>query len=224
METLKTEGAIQDLQQQFIQQSYVFVGAALPTALTEVAYQYLQMIAQNAQGTQGDALFPDTFALYGDPFMESIQLHLQPLIEQITERPLVPTYAYCRLYKYGDELHPHRDRPSCEYSITLSLGENLAEVRQHQPDYAWPIFLDGTAVTMQPGDMAIYKGHEVQHWRQAFEGKQQAQLFLHFVEQNLPYSDLIQFDSRPNLGLPSSTKDKAKLKFAEAVFQRHHQR
>ena len=37
------------------------------------------------------------------------------------------------LYKQGDELKRHKDRPSCEISTTLNLGGD-----------PWPIFIDGT--------------------------------------------------------------------------------
>ncbi len=34
------------------------------------------------------------------------------------------------------------------------------------------------------GDMLVYKGCEVPHWRERFHGDYAVQVFLHFVDQN----------------------------------------
>ena len=56
---------------------------------------------------------------------------------------LVPTYAYCRLYKNGNILRRHKDRPSCEISTTIHLGGT-----------PWPIFMDDTEVLLEVVDQS----------------------------------------------------------------------
>ena len=75
----------------------------------------------------------------------------------------------------------------------------------------------GKMIPMEPGDGVIYRGCEVEHWREAFnapEGAWQTQVFLHYVDKNGPYGDFCKFDSRPALGLPHTTKDMEKVKAA----------
>jgi hypothetical protein len=53
---------------------------------------------------------------------------------------------------------------------------------------------------LEPGDMSIYTGCEVEHWREPYEGNQQIQLFLHYVDANGVHKDW-KFDKRPFLGM-----------------------
>ncbi|MEM7031692.1 MAG: hypothetical protein AAF629_19210 [Chloroflexota bacterium] len=201
---------------QFNEQGYVLLQNAMPEMLLAVAYRYLLLMAQNQTEIVGDEQVPNTFQIYGDPFMESLLVEIKPVVEQVTHKQLFPTYAYSRVYKQGDTLSPHQDRLTCEISVTLCIGQDIIDIQQDQPEYTWPIFMNGTPILCSPGDMVIYKGCEVEHWREAFEGKQQGQVFLHYVDQDQPYSKYLKFDGRPNLGLPTSTRDLIKLALAEA--------
>ena len=91
------------------------------------------------------------------------------------------------------------DRPSCEISATLTLGFEGDE---------WPIYMghnedktDATEVKMNVGDAVLYRGMDVYHWREKYtEGKWQAQVFLHYVDQNGPHAEW-KYDKRESLGL-----------------------
>jgi hypothetical protein len=61
--------------------------------------------------------------------------------------------------------------------------------------------MDKEEVILQPGDMVVYKGSEVEHWREPYTGKEQIQLFFHYVDANGPHAEC-KFDYRPMLGLP----------------------
>ena len=119
-------------------------------------------------------------------------------------------------YKKGDELKRHKDRPSCEISCTLNLGGD-----------PWPIFIDGTGadnvideyknihkpnapagtkVLLEVGDMLVYSGCELEHWREPFDGNICGQVFLHYNHVNGPFADKNRFDGRAKLGLPSFCK------------------
>ena len=116
------------------------------------------------------------------------------------------------LYEKGNILHRHKDRPSCEISTTLHLGGD-----------PWPIFLDpsganfvidefkeihkpgaptGIRVDLKVGDMLIYSGFELEHWREPFEGTICSQVFLHYNHANGPFAQTNLFDKRPLLGVP----------------------
>ena len=84
-------------------------------------------------GTWQDPQIPNTFSCYSDMIMETTLMKVLPKMQQETGLDLIPTYSYARLYKKGDELKRHKDRPSCEISTTINLGGD-----------PWPIFIDGT--------------------------------------------------------------------------------
>jgi hypothetical protein len=84
-------------------------------------------------GTWTDAQIPNTYSHYADPVMETLLMKVLPKMQQETGLQLIPTYSYARLYKKGDELKRHKDRPSCEISTTINLGGD-----------PWPIFIDDT--------------------------------------------------------------------------------
>lgn len=114
---------------------------------------------------------------------ETLQERIWPAMEELSREELIPTYAYARLYSNGDDLKAHIDRPACEISATVQLG------RSHQ--YAWPIYMGGRRVDMAEGDAVIYKGCEVEHWRNVCDGPEEyysGQAFLHYVRANGPYA------------------------------------
>ena len=144
-------------------------------------------------GSYGDAQSsPETFCVYGDVAFDTLLSKLLPLMNKETGLKLIPTYSYARLYLNGDELKKHKDIKSCEYSTTLHLGGD-----------EWPIYMDGVEVNLKPGDMLIYKGCELEHWREKFNQNVCGQVFLHY---NLENDINNLFDNRLHLGLPSSFK------------------
>jgi len=167
-------------------------------------------------GTWKDSQIPNTYSHYADPVMETLLVKVLPVMQQETGLNLIPTYSYARLYKKGDELKRHKDRPSCEISTTINLGGD-----------PWPIFIDGTGadsvideyknihkpnapkgtkVLLEVGDMLVYTGCDLEHWREPFDGNICGQVFLHYNHVDGPFAENNKFDRRPLLGLPASTK------------------
>ena len=151
-------------------------------------------------GVWNDEQIPETYSHYADIAMETLLQNLQPKMEEETGLKLTPTYSYARIYKKGDILKRHKDRYSCEVSTTLNLGGD-----------DWPIYLEpsgeegkeGIKVDMQPGDMLVYKGCDVEHWREEFTGENCGQVFLHYNDASDPKAEENKYDKRPFLGLPS---------------------
>jgi len=167
-------------------------------------------------GTWKDQQIPNTYSCYGDFVMETLLMKVLPIMKQETGLDLIPTYSYARAYKKGDILKRHKDRPSCEISTTLNLGGDQ-----------WPIFIDptgsdnvideyrnihkpnapkGDKVVLEVGDMLVYNGCDLEHWREPFEGNICGQVFLHYNHLNGKFADKNKFDGRPMLGLPSFVK------------------
>ena len=143
---------------------------------------------------------PNTYSQYANMAMETLLLKCQPVMEKATGLKLNPAYSYARIYKKGDELKRHKDRFSCEISTTMNLaGDN------------WPIYLDplgetgkkGIKIDLEAGDMLVYSGCELEHWRKKFNGNECVQVFLHYNNCKTKGSKDNLFDKRPHLGLPS---------------------
>tara|TARA_R110002012_G_scaffold1137_1_gene4741 strand:+ start:3711 stop:4355 length:645 start_codon:yes stop_codon:yes gene_type:complete len=143
---------------------------------------------------------PNTYSHYSDIAMETLLLKCQPIMEETTKLKLQPSYTYARIYKKGDELKRHKDRFSCEVSTTMNLGGDH-----------WDIYLEpsgkeklkGIKISLKPGDMLVYSGCELEHWREKFKGNECCQVFLHYNNIQTLGSKNNMFDRRPHLGLPS---------------------
>tara|TARA_R100001224_G_C4019196_1_gene148771 strand:- start:593 stop:1207 length:615 start_codon:yes stop_codon:yes gene_type:complete len=142
---------------------------------------------QQDYGINNDTQVIGAFSIYGDALMDCFLLKLHKKIEQVVGEKLFPTYSYARVYMKGNELKIHKDRKQCKFSTTLNLGGDN-----------WPIYMDDTPITLSPGDMVVYKGCDIKHYRKPFTGDYCTQVFLHYVDKNLKESEL---DGRPHIGL-----------------------
>ena len=199
----------------FKKNHFLVIKEAIDPKVANFVYNYFLMKRQVAQtynsfrytnpfneenGTWKDQQVPNTYSHYADIAMETLLLMCQPKMEKLTGRKLNPTYSYARIYKMGDILDRHKDRFSCEISTTMNLGGD-----------EWPIYLEpsgeegkkGIKVDLKQGDMLVYSGCELEHWRNKFKGKECVQVFLHYNNQKTPGSKENMFDKRPHLGLPS---------------------
>jgi hypothetical protein len=145
-------------------------------------------------GTWEDPQVPGTYSHYSDVVMETLLQELLPLMEKHTELKLNENYSYARIYKNGDILKRHKDRFSCEISTTLNLSGDT-----------WPIFLEpDIEINLKQGDMLIYRGNILEHWREKFTGQECIQVFLHYNDKKTKNADLNKYDTRPHLGLPDA--------------------
>jgi hypothetical protein len=209
----------------FENNKYVCIKGLIQKESCNLLTQKLKEAVKNKE-TQSDVQCPSSESIYGYPMFDKLLEDIRPLIEQHTNKKLLPTYSYARLYKPDEVLKVHRDRPSCEISVTVTLGFEGDK---------WPIYIaDGaeegesgefvdecpfekssekvklkniSKVEMDIGDAIIYRGGEKWHWRNSYkEGKWQAQIFLHYVDAEGEYTEW-KYDKRPALGQPADTKN-----------------
>ena len=222
---------------EFKQNKYQVIKQAISYDLANFCFNYLllkrdaanfmysnNIIADTGMwGTWKDAQVPGVYSHYADPVMETLLMKVLPVMIEQTGLDLIPTYSYTRVYTKGSILWRHKDRPSCEISTTLNLGGDM-----------WPIYIDptgqdniiksqytnkgeecivkkgahsGNRVDLEPGDMLVYSGCELEHWRNEFTGDMCAQVFLHYNHKNGPFAEKNKFDNRPLLGIPSFVKN-----------------
>ena len=213
----------------FKKNKYQVIRGAISKELADIAFTYLRISAEadywllaNQATHEGNFLIgnfkdrqvPNSYAKYADRLMETLLVKTIPMMKAKTGLNLIPTYSYTRLYKKGNILNRHKDRPSCEISTTLNLGGD-----------PWPIYIDptgsnnvideykgimkpnapkGNKVDLKPGDMLIYSGCELEHWREPFQGKLCGQVFLHYNHANGPFAKSNLYDKRPMLGIPKT--------------------
>tara|TARA_Y100001963_G_C6773799_1_gene446288 strand:+ start:1808 stop:2464 length:657 start_codon:yes stop_codon:yes gene_type:complete len=214
----------------FKQHKYTIIKSAISKELADFSYEYLLLKRKVARtlfdtnwippfetmlGVWNDQQVPETYSHYGDILMETLLEKVKHIMQQKTGLKLLPTYAYARIYKKGDVLHRHKDRMSCEISTTMNLGGD-----------SWPIYLEpdetkgshgedkvyksentpGIKVDLEPGDMLVYSGCVLEHWREKFEGNNCAQVFLHY-NNIATQGETNKYDGRPHLGLPADFKN-----------------
>lgn len=143
-----------------------------------------------------DPMCPANFSVYSPIFSESLLCFLKPIMSEITGKNLVEAYSFARTYYQGSILKTHIDRPSCEFSATMCI----------EKDVPWPICLKDfnnkiIEVDLEPGDMIVYQGTKLEHWRNLYTGKSHRQVFFHYVDLNGPYATEFKFDKRPLLGI-----------------------
>ena len=209
----------------FKENGWVKIEGFLDKNISNILYHYVTLAAkrcsflnetfgknyeQDVFGTFEDPQALGDYSQYGDLIFDTILNISLENMNILTNKKLVPTYSYYRLYTTGTELTRHRDRASCEISTTLCLGYNTSNISKNlYPNFNWPMFVadknnekNGVPVYMKPGDMLIYRGCDLEHWRNEFTGNVCAQVFLHYND--LKNGEKYIYDRRPHLGLPAN--------------------
>ena len=195
----------------FKKDKYQVIEGAISKELADFCYQYFlnkRAVAEKLFderfispftdyfGVWNDDQIPQTYSHYADIVMETLLQKVKPIMEKKSSMKLIETYSYARIYKKGDELKRHKDRYSCEISTTMNLGGD-----------EWPIYLEpAIQVTLKPGDMLMYRGCDLEHWREPFEGQDCGQVFLHYNDASGKNAEQNKYDGRPMIGLPACFK------------------
>ncbi|HXQ17421.1 MAG TPA: hypothetical protein VN814_22625 [Caulobacteraceae bacterium] len=190
----------------FRERRYIVAPHLIDAALAEFFWSYVHTKFASRLLGPGGKVSPDSLGGYGDPTFDGLLEYLRPHIEARCGLSLHPTYSFFRLYRRGNALPRHRDRPACEISVSLNLGQS--------PAAPWPIHVEGPsgrvhAALLAPGDALIYRGVDCVHWRDAYAGNELVQVFLHYVDRHGPYADQ-KFDGRKTLMRPQDEPGEAR--------------
>ena len=214
------------MENKFKKQNYVLVKQAVPKELATFLYNYFLIKNQVCdialkkryishyerllgyyEPKEGGQV-PGSYANYADIAGDTLLLKTQGIVEKHTGMKLYSNYSYARNYKRGQELIRHVDRFSCEVSTTIFLGGDN-----------WPIYIDptggrnnkGKKFNLKPGDMIIYRGDILEHWREKFDGDTCVQIFLHYTDIKSEGAKENIYDSKPCVGLPDWFKKENSL-------------
>jgi hypothetical protein len=120
---------------------------------------------------------------HNEPLLRDLQERLLGLVTAVVGVPIKPSYVYLSAYTAGSILPPHRDRPQCEYSLTLQVD--------YTPEPAleagWPLRLAlpnaELTVFQSLGDGLVFAGREHEHFRDRLPaGHTSTTVLAHFVD------------------------------------------
>lgn len=207
---------------EFEQNRYLVANNLIPKDLCKVATKYALLKEKTEFEPEAgpDAQVLGAHSVYGDTLMETLMFFTKSHAEKLTGLELEMAYTYYRVYRPGSVLARHKDRPSCEISITACLGYKYVNT---DPSYSWGMYVDpaspeiplgkngefisnnqpGIMISQTPGDAIVYRGCEVEHWRDPLVGNPgtyQVQAFFHFITKNGPFYPEYKYDKRPSIG------------------------
>jgi hypothetical protein len=218
---------IEQIQKHFEDNKYVVIKNFLSPETCAILYQYTILKNQRENhkytyfnhlydriwdGQWGDGHVDNSYALYGDPLMDGILDLSTEKMCNFTGLKLIPQNTYWRFYERGHSMSRHIDRNSCEVSTTICLGYNLGDLDTNMyPNYSWPLWIVDPQgreipVSLSPGDMIIYKGCDLEHWRDECKSLNHAQMFMHYNIQNSDLNLAGYWDGRVILGIPHPEK------------------
>lgn len=167
---------------------------------------------------------------YCTPWGNALHIWVHKKLQDHFDMDLGMTYSYSRKYDRGAYLGSHVDRPSCEVSATLCLDY----VTDDQTP--WPIwvrndqnYFAATAeriknesqdmtqrerlkngckkILLEPGDLLMYQGPNIPHWRDYLLGEYSYHIFLHWYNRQSQMQKINNFfhSKHEKLGLPSGS-------------------
>jgi hypothetical protein len=166
------------MKNQLLQNSYVVIdNFVTPEQANALAVEMEEVYKKHPGDFSQDIQCPESLAIYDMWAFVELLVEKIPVIAAVTEEPMFPTYSYARMYKNSETLERHTDRGACEVSVTLHLSNDGVE---------WPIYFETpdkrtVALNLKPGQAAVYLGCIAPHWRDAYEGTDYRQVFLHYV-------------------------------------------
>jgi len=151
-----------------------------------------------------DEMVNKSFSWYSPLIFEALSVSvMKDIVEETVGYEVYPTYSYARIYYNGSEMKRHTDRACSEFSVSCCISVD----DEVDP---WPIYFERTngeiiELKQKPGDIVIYKGNVLPHWRLPYHGQKQIQAFMFYVDANGPRAEL-KYDTRPMLGMPPEAR------------------
>lgn len=186
------------MNKEFEKNGYIVYRNFLPKDFCNFALHYFKVKQDTLEYTI-DPQCPKSKSFYADVFTDTILKTSCNKISSIINVDLIPTYSYTRVYAKKENLVKHLDRPECQFSVTLSLGypekQGISSIFMSKNKDS-----RGAEVKLDIGDICIYRGDIIYHWRKPFTQDWYLQAFLHYVDKEGPYKNRL-YDGRYSLGV-----------------------
>lgn len=180
--TLARSSRTQRLRRQLSKKGYAVVENLIGPLQVSFLRQYFRELEREGYLTRGDNQVERRHVMYREPMSSLLHEQMSPFISDVTGRTTRPSYSYFGIYLPGAILHKHKDRPQCQWNLSL-----VWDTRPERPrDAAWPLYLDIGGVTHEiklgMGDALLYRGTEHFHWRERQPPRSHTTAtFFHFV-------------------------------------------
>lgn len=183
----------------FNQNGFVKVNNLVDKGLIKIISQYFENRILRGEWKLNYKDDNSLYSYFADPLTEVILTEVQGKIEEVVGQKVLPTYSFARIYQPGEQLKAHVDRESCEISTTVSV----AYKGDITPIYMQKLGGSPVGIFIEPGDAVVYKGCEIDHWRDVIkEDSLVIQFMLHYIYKEGRYSHF-QYDKRLSLGRPN---------------------
>lgn len=165
---------------------------------------------------------------YNFPPAVGLHRYLKNRLDSVIDLNLQETYSYTRKYVRGASLSAHTDRPSCEISLTFPLAYNTDDNTPWKiwlnNEYNWVNHNDergqkfikkntqdvspqrGISIDLEIGDVLLYQGPNIPHWRNTLIGDYSYHMFIHFFNQRSRMTRMPGFEYGSKTNTPNSRK------------------
>lgn len=170
------------LSQQLAKSSYAVVHNLVSPLQVSFLRQYFRELEREGYLTRGDNQVERRHVMYREPLSSLLHEQMNPFIGDVTGSATRASYSYFGVYLPGALLQKHKDRPQCQWNLSL-----IWDTRPERPrDAAWPLYLDVNGNTheikLAMGDALLYRGTEHFHWRERQPARNRTTAtFFHFV-------------------------------------------
>lgn len=174
-----------------------------PSKAKALGKEFIEYVENNKAAAQSPALelIKNGNDVYNFPKHLNLLSRKTSEVGKLVGGDVNPAYTYSRVYGPNSELPPHKDRPSCEVSLSIHLWG----------DEEWAFCIEdingkSVEVVLEPGDAILYDAPNANHWRLAsYTGEKFCQIFHHYVYVDGEFSDYA-FDSG-NIAVKSNRVD-----------------
>jgi len=150
---------------------------------------YKEFVVTNGIPTEAEEITTNAYDFYNRPEQVALLSEKVSHINELLGSKVLPAYSFVRQYGVGSFLSKHKDRPSCEVSLSIHL----------QGDKEWAFCIEDkegnpVELILHPGDAVLYDAPNATHWREEYDGEFYIQTFHHYVMLGGEYENLF-FDN-----------------------------
>lgn len=140
---------------------------------------------------------PSTQIFYAPLALEALFPRVSAAVSDAIGEEVLPAFSFLWLYKRQAGIHRHVDRDSAEIVASITIASDSPN--------GWPIGFCPAGgsdfyIQSERGDLVIFEGHSVHHWREPLNADWHLQAIFNFVRAKGSYSKF-RFDGREHLGL-----------------------
>jgi hypothetical protein len=191
----------------FQNNNYVIIKNFIEQDFVEFIQDYFSMKINSDNYDKCKNNYENNYCWYGDHLTETILQNSCESLGSIIKKQIIPTYSFTSFRMKGDISKKYEYKESHEISSILTLGTSESNSRIIYLTKDKQNFNPSNSIqlSLDPGDLCMYNGHDLHYWEPKLENTWSLQVFFYFVDNNGPYKNFI-YDNRSYLGFFSREK------------------